>query len=107
MFVSLYALHMGKTEIGRYGMSLEEAKEMFLATCKKLEITPKEVGATVVNDDTESITIRLPFVEENGDLLSELANIKDCRDDAPDRYQLVYQKRVPAGEYVQTGSYYC
>lgn len=101
MTVSLYAHGPAKIEVGKFGMSLEEAKNTFLAMCEKFNLTP-----TKIIQKNHTITIRLPTTlgDDKDGLLSEVANIEDLHGDPPFVYSLVEEK-IPEGEYVKTGWY--
>lgn len=99
MSVSLYALGSAKIEIGRYGMSLNDAYDNFLKTAE-------ECGAIIekVSIDTKTIKIKLDWDGDNNKLLHKLAFVQDLHGDPPYRYTLE-EETVHIGQYVQTGCY--
>ena len=99
--VSLYAHGTAIIEVGKYGMSLEEAKASFLATCEQLGLKPevKEKKRGIVFDFGRKIDRRL------GELLVAVADIDDLHGDPPSQYTLRDQGEVPPGKYVRTGTY--
>jgi hypothetical protein len=98
MSVSLYAEGQSDIEVGRYGMTLEEARNAFLKVVKE---TGNEVEGEIGRGN-----FRLEFnYEKNRKLLYKLANVNDLHGDAPTDYRLREITDVPAGEYVRTGTY--
>ena len=107
MFTSLYTDTYGdapRTEVGRYGLDLKESLARFFETCEKVGYSLEELEWKTGD---HSIRITLPFGERNSELLHELADVEDCRADAPMHYELVEGENVTEGEYVKTGRFYC
>ena len=108
MTVSLYAhgAERLKIEVGRYGMSIEEAKAAFLKTCADAKVPPEKVA-----EKKGVVIIQLPFVTSNEEgkgvhgILNAVAQVADLHGDPPMTYTLVPHVEVPDGEYVKTGWY--
>lgn len=99
MSVSLYAHGPAVIEIGKYGMSLEDAKLSFEKTCEKHGV---EIGSRKINPK------KIRFSLSNGDLyalINELAKVADIHGDPPDQYTLDVFVDIPEGTYVKTGVY--
>ena len=100
MTISLYAIGRAEIEVGKYGMTLEEAKAAFLKTCEDLNIKPQKI-----KKGGNKIVIYLPFADKNHDLLNQVADVEDLHGDPPNRYVLESEADVPQGGYVKTGTY--
>lgn len=101
--VSLVANGTAAIEIGRYGMTLDDAKAAFLETCEKHSVKVKNQRL----DGKGRITIHLEFGNYDGlvKILYELAHVCDLHGDAPTLYKLIEITDVPPGNYIKTGSY--
>lgn len=98
MSISLYAVGTADIEVGRYGMTLSEAKDAFLAVCKK-----HKCQAILLMEKKNVIRVHL----KGGDLyklLHAVADVEDLHGDPPDTYEL-QNLDVPKGKYVRAGSY--
>ncbi len=103
--ISLYAVGTAKIEIGKYTMSLEEAKDAFLAVCEKHDLTPSE---SVKKKEGVPVKIEFEFEfrsEQLSALLGELANIEDMHGDPPNQYILIPDTGFAPNTYTKTGSY--
>ena len=100
MSVSLYAHGTATIEVGKYGMTLQEAKEAFLATATKHGLDPKKV-----KESPTEIMVEFGWNDDGiQDLLHDVADVDDLHGDPPAVYTLKAED-VPEGEYVRTGSY--
>lgn len=99
MSISLYAHGTAQIEIGKYGGTLEQAKEKFIESCEKLNLIP------TISEAINRITFDFKFGSKNlHKFLSEMAIVEDLHGDPPDRYSLV-QNYLDPGVYIKTGSY--
>lgn len=104
MSISLYAMNDTlPIEVGRYGMSLEAAKNAFLDVCKRFGADIERIEC---EDIGRSINIRLPSNDKiNKNILHKVAFVEDIHGDPPTAYTLTANEDIPDREYVMTGSY--
>jgi hypothetical protein len=89
------------TEIGRYGLSIEEAREAFLKTVK-------DSGNEVEKESKRGscIFFRLKWdFKLNQTLLYKVAAVGDIHGDPAGQYYLEETEEVSPGSYVQTGTW--
>jgi len=104
--VALYACGcFSKVEIGRFGMSLEEAKKKFLNFVEK-----KELSLWKIEETDDKITVR--FQIDNNEthqklenLITGLAKATTLHGKPPTKYYLIKESSVSSGEYLPTNSY--
>jgi hypothetical protein len=101
LMVSLIAQGSHFVEIGKYGTTLNEAKELFLQKLKAHDINPIKI-----THRGKGILITLPKDNaKNTALLNEVANVAQLANDPPTSYELVEEK-VKEGEYKKTKFYH-
>jgi hypothetical protein len=101
MSISLYAECMSTIEVGRYGLSLQQAKDKFLEVVEK---TGNLVKSIKEQEDNITITLKWDHMK-NIKLLYAIAIVNELHADAPDIYYLRANVEVPSGEYIKTGVY--
>jgi len=107
--ISLYASGSANIEVGKYTMTMEEAKEAFLKVCKQFNLTPKKnVKANKIVFSFSPTDINITFSELRKrliNLLTEIAYFGDLHGDAPDTYMLKSGEDYLPNSYIRTGTY--
>lgn len=99
--VSLIAQGSHFVEIGKFGTTLNEAKEIFLEKLKAHDINPIKI-----THRGKGILFTLPKdTAKNTKLLKEVANVAQLSNDPPAVYELVEEK-VKDGQYEKTKFYH-
>ncbi len=102
MSASLYVDDDSYFEIGKYGMTLQEAKKQFLETAELCGCTDFRVFEEIETEITFQFSFR--HLDSLRNLLYAVANVGDLRGDPPFRYILKLNIEVPH-QYTRTGSY--
>lgn len=99
--VSLIARGSHFVEIGRFGTTLNEAKELFIGMLKAHDINPVKI-----THRGKGILFMLPMDNvKNTALLKEVANVAQLSSNPPASYELVEEK-IKEGRYEKTTLYY-
>jgi hypothetical protein len=99
--ISLIAQGSHFVEVGKYGTTLNEAKELFIAKLKAHDIKPVKI-----TQRGKGILFTLPNDNaKNTKLLKEVANIAQLSNNPPASYELVEEK-IKEGSYEKTKFYH-